>query len=308
MLDKTHKKVKEIEESMKEVVNVYTEDIKTLNEEIKELEIKKMNLEEVQKKIDVSMTMDPIELMVGQTKFCTNMATMLKKEDSFFYTMVTKQQRSCDADGNLKPFYIAKDGQVFIYILNLLQGEKENVPPSLKSQFNDHINFYTVSKSDILNYSQFKTIRQWIGDAELSELYKGSRDGFGAKKFHTACDGKGPTVTIIKTTAGDIFGGYSNDSWRSDSTYFGDNSCFLFSIRNGQPIKFEAVGSTNNVYGIAGSGPIFGEGNDIHISDQCNSNHSSYQRPKSYKDPTGQGLASSEYFTISEIEIFSLSS
>ena len=39
-------------------------------------------------------------------------------------------------------------------------------------------------------------------------------DGSGASTFHNNCDGKGPTVTIIR--AGQyIFGAYTDVSWRS---------------------------------------------------------------------------------------------
>jgi len=43
-------------------------------------------------------------------------------------------------------------------------------------------------------------------------------DGWDASTFYSNCDGKGPTVTIIK--AGQyIFGGYTDTSWQSIRTY-----------------------------------------------------------------------------------------
>ena len=39
-------------------------------------------------------------------------------------------------------------------------------------------------------------------------------DGSTASTFHNNCDGKGPTVTIIKY-GGYIFGGYTDVSWHS---------------------------------------------------------------------------------------------
>lgn len=29
-------------------------------------------------------------------------------------------------------------------------------------------------------------------------LYRGSRDGFSAKSFHSTCDERGPTITVVK--------------------------------------------------------------------------------------------------------------
>ena len=49
-------------------------------------------------------------------------------------------------------------------------------------------------------------------------------DGSAASTFHGNCDGKGPTVTIIKS-GNYIFGAYTDVSWHS-SKYLSD-SCFL---------------------------------------------------------------------------------
>jgi len=43
---------------------------------------------------------------------------------------------------------------------------------------------------------------------EWNLLYKGNRDGFNAKDFHRLCDNQGPTITIIRTRQGKIFGFY----------------------------------------------------------------------------------------------------
>ena len=39
-------------------------------------------------------------------------------------------------------------------------------------------------------------------------------DGSAASTFHSNCDGKGPTVTIIRSGSY-IFGGYTDKSWQS---------------------------------------------------------------------------------------------
>ena len=40
-------------------------------------------------------------------------------------------------------------------------------------------------------------------------LYRGTRDGFQRHKFHNLCDKKGPTIVIMKSLAGKIFGGFT---------------------------------------------------------------------------------------------------
>ncbi|EFC38782.1 predicted protein [Naegleria gruberi] len=63
-------------------------------------------------------------------------------------------------------------------------------------------------------------------------LYRATRDGFSAKNFHEKCDNKGPTLSLIKSEHGNIFGGYTSVSWQSpeNATYFPDESVFLFKV------------------------------------------------------------------------------
>ena len=43
-------------------------------------------------------------------------------------------------------------------------------------------------------------------------------DGWAASTFHSNCDGKGPTVTIVQVGSY-IFGGYTDKPWSSPSKY-----------------------------------------------------------------------------------------
>jgi hypothetical protein len=40
-------------------------------------------------------------------------------------------------------------------------------------------------------------------------LYRGSRDGWLAKDFHSRCDGKSRTITLFKVKNGPCIGGYT---------------------------------------------------------------------------------------------------
>jgi hypothetical protein len=44
-------------------------------------------------------------------------------------------------------------------------------------------------------------------------LFRGSRDGWSAEIIHAKIDNQGPTITIIKTRKGKIFGGFASVSW-----------------------------------------------------------------------------------------------
>lgn len=44
-------------------------------------------------------------------------------------------------------------------------------------------------------------------------LYRGSRDGFTAAMFHKKCDQEENTFTVLMTTKGETFGGFSPNEW-----------------------------------------------------------------------------------------------
>ena len=69
-------------------------------------------------------------------------------------------------------------------------------------------------------------------------------DGWAASTFHSNCDGRGPTVTIIKVNDS-IFGGYTDVSW--SSTYILSVKFFLvqgLKDLEGQRINLGRIGSS----------------------------------------------------------------
>ncbi|KAF2069930.1 hypothetical protein CYY_008749 [Polysphondylium violaceum] len=130
---------------------------------------------------------------------------------------------------------------------------------------------------------------------------------FSASAFHSACDGKGPTITVIETTDGCVFGGYNSQSWKIHGYFYGDNKCFIFTLVNKHgipPTKYLPKENANCVG--SNSDPVIGfhsGNNDIRIGET-----SSYQVfPSTYKDTTGKGnttLTPSKNFTIKNLEIY----
>ena len=53
-----------------------------------------------------------------------------------------------------------------------------------------------------------------VSRSEFVRCWHAKTDGSAASIFHSNCDGKGPTVTIIKSGSY-IFGGYTDVSWQS---------------------------------------------------------------------------------------------
>jgi len=133
--------------------------------------------------------------------------------------------------------------------------------------------------------------------------------------FHRKCDGKGPTVTIIKVN-NYIFGGYTDVSWTSSCHFNSSRKSFIFSLYNINgyaPIKREIRPGyyLHAIFGCANYGPRFGGGYDIFISNNAHSYVGSYTHcgftyhlPPGYSSP---GLcpfyAGSKIFAPTDVEV-----
>ena len=72
---------------------------------------------------------------------------------------------------------------------------------------------------------------------KLCLLYKASINGFTSYDFHKYCDGKGPTVSIIKTGDNYVFGGFLNVSWSNYGGENKDDKSFLFNLNLNKTYK-----------------------------------------------------------------------
>jgi hypothetical protein len=166
--------------------------------------------------------------------------------------------------------------------------------------------------STILN--EYPSILSKFQDKQKTLLYRGSRDGFQCSSFHSRCDGKPFTITIIETTKGFIFGGYTPIAWSSIGRHESDDSLtsFIFTLKNGHntiPMEFSLI-SDRKQYAIccgADRGPTFGGGHDFYV-DFSSGTYTSFGH--SYTNTTGYDgttfLAGEQYFTVKEIEVFAL--
>ena len=54
--------------------------------------------------------------------------------------------------------------------------------------------------------------------SDFVRCWHAKTDGWAASTFHSNCDGRGPTVTIVKVN-NSIFGGYTDVSWGPSGEY-----------------------------------------------------------------------------------------
>ena len=156
-----------------------------------------------------------------------------------------------------------------------------------------------------------------LNGRKWSLLYHGSRDGFRAYDFHSRCDNKPNTLTIVKSTSGNIFGGFTTAEWKSPVTgsrVYGKNA-FIFSLVNkdNKPLLFEQT-KNNSICLNANFGPMFGGGHDFVIHNSSNTHTKNSNLGITYNHPeypcgsekAKTILIGSSYFQVQEIEVFQI--
>ena len=131
-------------------------------------------------------------------------------------------------------YFIDRDGTHFRYILNYLRTGQLIVPEDklFRRELLAEAEFYQVEgitnelqakpfkNSVILSSDQRQTLMNWLKETQtfvntsdnFGLIYRASRNGWGAADFHSCCNYKGPTVTVIKSGKY-IFGGYTEQQW-----------------------------------------------------------------------------------------------
>jgi hypothetical protein len=108
---------------------------------------------------------------------------------------------------------------------------------------------------DLVRLCEFSTHQKW------KLLYRGSRDGFGARNFHSKCDGHSRTLTIIRSLGTkNIFGGYTEACWDVKGGNCFDEKAFIFSLINNEskPCKIKISKPSNAIHCRPHFGPVFG--------------------------------------------------
>ena len=150
-------------------------------------------------------------------------------------------------------------------------------------------------------------------------LYRATRDGFKSQAFHSKCDGKKNTITIIKNNLNNVFGCYASSAWNSSNTWINDPMAFLFSLRRAGFSFKDKFTVEEPKYAFCGNleyGPIFGDGYDICICNQSNTNvgsytdfGSTYNLPEGYtKSGNARDFLAGNYnqWTTTEIEVYQI--
>lgn len=211
---------------------------------------------------------------------------------------------------------------------------------------------FIAESHNILSFQLFLQINKIIEDhfkdlpgvpkKRWTLCYRATRDGFSSTSFHKLCDNSNcPTLVLIKSKNGSIFGGCTTKNWQTTASCFvQDDHAFLISVYNplhsGRGIvKIPIAKSEHAIYNHKDFGPVFGAGHDIsfyhsfffphffnffshflfaEIFGESNSNYNSYSQLGAtytgglkYNSNDAQTFFCGAYnFLVTEIEVYSL--
>ena len=207
--------------------------------------------------------------------------------------MIIEQNKIINEQGK-KINELVKKIEFFEKENNEIKNELKDIIKELKSHKEkekilvqtEKINPIINSQSKIINFDSFKQLNNWINplkSLKFELIFTASINGDKSNIFHKFCDGKGPTVTVVKGENEYIFGGYVTVPFSSDGQSYYDDKALLFSLTNMK--KFPVKIKEQAVCHLIGWGPYLGYKNfcDLAIFPGCLSNNGSYSDPKSYE-------------------------
>ena len=142
-------------------------------------------------------------------------------------------------------------------------------------------------------------------------IYRASRDGANAQSYHSKCDGKINTVTVVQTVKGSKFGGYTETQIQDGNIGYKDPNSFIFSL-NKMKIYENLNKDSNVIRHYRDNGPFF-VGGFVIFDSKFNDNNSNYvydksssfnffsDKEKEYEINNGE-----KYFHIKELEVFEI--
>jgi len=142
------------------------------------------------------------------------------------------------------------------------------------------VDTYRENHSRLVLYHNFLRLEELLYLHELLEplskkmgdvLYIASKDGDEISDFRTAVGNHSPTLVIVESTNGTVFGGYTDDVW-SKTGWSSSPASFLFRLRP----SFRQYALTNSNYGIYATDNVFQFGSSMRIYGSALSNANSF--------------------------------
>ena len=227
---------------------------------------------------------------INDSKFCLNIPIKVKdlklEMENIISVIVELQEKNENLEKRVK--YLEE-------YIKILEKEKK-------------INLNKIS--NILTNDDSSLIISWLPNnpSKFELLFDTKRDRDYASTFHDKCDGQYPTLIIIKSNTGYIFGGYVTSPWDSNNSFKSAPNSFIFSINQKQ--KYYAKTQNKEMNGRSrtnSSGSLmFSIGCcDILIYHCCTQNSSNKTNMDTYSSSSQNILnGGNQNFTVSNLEVY----
>ena len=187
--------------------------------------------------------------------------------------------------------YIKKFGNLFCFDLN--QFKKSIIKNDINKQYS------------IINWIKEKTNKNII---KFELLFKMSENGSKCEDFHKYCNNKGPTLTLVKTTKNQVFGGFTPLDWKNEGGEINDKSSqsFIFSLNLMK--KFDMINKGGKaIRCLKNEGPDFGD-EDFSLLQNMRKGRTFANKSCNYLSNNNLELTGAkgecEYFETEELEVY----
>ena len=255
------------------------------------------------------------ELMPEIKNLCNEKKIKLKKEKSSISLTLLLPLKVVEEVHLTIPQAEIDSKQIISDLCTTVNELKKEIKLLRSNQITDEqLNKNLQSKDILLNEEEKVMVHKWIlkrmksegKKIEMTLLYKLTNHGDSSSTFHSYCNNKGYTLTLIRNTKGYRCGGFTSQSWSSSGNYKADPNAFLFSLEFKE--YYPTYDGTNAIYDHSSYGPTFGNGHDLYIVNSCSNSNSSYCNfPYSYCGARQRALSGGVYnFKVNEIEVYKI--
>ena len=192
----------------------------------------------------------------------------------------------------------------------LLEEKMNNINKKIEEQnkIKEMMGDTSIESLIISEKKDINLLKEWISpekNISFKLIYRATRDGDTCEDFHRMCDDKSPTICIMKTPKGYIFGGYTTVLFNNpENKYLNlkDKNAFVFSLNKRE--KYNTKDVNNSLLFDTNYLIIFGNGsNSIQINNNALKSNQHWSNPNgSYGDDLN--LTENRYFSIVEMEVF----
>ena len=173
------------------------------------------------------------------------------------------------------------------------------------TSFNENDDGEKVFNSNIINQKEEKIIKSWFNTKILSAelLYDTNTDGDSIDDFKKKCYGQFPTLVLIRTDMGFMFGGYATTAWK-DNGPITDYNSFVFSFNPDK--KYNVTMPRYALFGCNSKEKVLFQFGSLcfKIEDNCTKTGNNVIRGSGYEKGLIDLIKGDHKFRVSRLEIF----